>query len=108
MATRAEGRGRFLALTAGGLSARRWATTITSRQGRRQRSTAAGTTAVGFDPSQDVVNRCSLRAIPRASVSTVMATITRIHAGLATAKQMDQFVSEALSISRAGRQRISP
>ena len=60
-------------------------------------------TVVGLDPNQQVVGLYRVRAMPTSIFIDRDGVITKIHAGFATAKQMDQFVSEALGISSSGR-----
>lgn len=60
-------------------------------------------TAVGLDPSQNVIGRYRVVAMPTSIFIDSEGVITRIHAGLATEDQIDQFVQEAL-----GFQAVSP
>ena len=51
---------------------------------------------VGLDPSQQVVNRYRVSAMPTSIFIDRQGVITKIHLGLATEKQMDQFARDAL------------
>ncbi len=53
-------------------------------------------TVVGLDPSQEVIGRYRVVAMPTSIFIDKNGVITRIHAGLATADQIDQFAQEAL------------
>ena len=53
-------------------------------------------TVVGLDPSQEIIGRYRIVAMPTSIFIDENGVITRIHAGLATAGQIDQFVQEAL------------
>ena len=58
---------------------------------------------VGLDPSQEIIGRYRILAMPTSIFIDENGVIVRIHAGLATAGQIDQFVEEALGNLTASR-----
>ena len=60
-------------------------------------------TVVGLDPSQEVIKRYRVVSMPTSIFIDADGVITRIHAGLATAAQMDEFAREALTASSSSR-----
>jgi len=60
-------------------------------------------TAIGLDPSRQVIDRYRVRAMPTSIFIDPDGVITKIHAGLATAGQMDEFVRQALGLSLASQ-----
>ena len=60
-------------------------------------------TIVGLDPSQEIIGRFRIVAMPTSIFIDENGVIVRIHAGLATADQIDQFAREALGTLAASR-----
>jgi hypothetical protein len=57
-------------------------------------------TVVGLDPSQQVVGRYRVSAMPTSVFIDRQGVITRIHLGQATLGQMEDFVAEAVGSGR--------
>lgn len=56
-------------------------------------------TAVGMDPTRSVIEQYGVFSMPTSVFINADGVVTRVHPGLATAEQMEEFAREALGLS---------